>query len=132
MPHLQFEINKEITDIEKQAIASQVCSLFAAVMDTGTDHIAVSIRELGTHNLSIGRVKEPEKGVAVINADIRDGRNIEQRRTLALGFMEILHKTLDIPKQHIYVTFTEHKGEDFHLFEKYLANWRQGENPLAE
>ncbi|MEW8691531.1 MAG: phenylpyruvate tautomerase MIF-related protein [Candidatus Thiodiazotropha endolucinida] len=132
MPHLQFEVNKMITDIEKQAIASQVCSLFAEVMDTGTDHIAVSIRELGTHNLSIGRVKEPEKGVAVINADIRDGRNIEQRRTLALGFMEILNKTLDIPKQHIYVTFTEHKGEDFHLLEKYLANWRQGENPLAE
>ncbi|MCU7943941.1 MAG: tautomerase [Candidatus Thiodiazotropha sp. (ex Cardiolucina cf. quadrata)] len=132
MPHLQFEVNKMITDIEKQAIASQVCSLFAEVMDTGTDHIAVSIRELGTHNLSIGRVKEPEKGVAVINADIRDGRNIEQRRTLALGFMEILNKTLDIPKQHTYVTFTEHKGEDFHLFEKYLASWRQGENPLAE
>ncbi|MEW8288440.1 MAG: hypothetical protein AB2697_20865 [Candidatus Thiodiazotropha endolucinida] len=132
MPHLQFEVNKMITDIEKQAIASQVCSLFAEVMDTGTDHIAVSIHELGTHNLSIGRVKEPEKGVAVINADIRDGRNIEQRRTLALGFMEILNKTLDIPKQHTYVTFTEHKGEDFHLFEKYLASWRQGEDPLAE
>ena len=51
-------------------------------MDTGTDHISISIREFSTYNLSIGRVKEPEKGVAVVNADIREGRTMEKRRTL--------------------------------------------------
>ncbi|MEW8029205.1 MAG: hypothetical protein AB2792_01135 [Candidatus Thiodiazotropha sp.] len=132
MPHLQFEINKTITDIEKQTIASKARALFAEVMDTGIDHIAVSIREFGTYNLSIGRVTEPEKGVAVINADIRSGRSMEQRRSLALGFMEAISETLNIPLHHIYVTLTEHKGEDFHLCEKYLADWRQGEDPLAE
>ena len=130
MPHLQFEINRGLTDTEKTSFATQVRRLFAATMDTGTDHISISIREFGTHNLSIGRVTEPEKGVAVVNADIREGRTIEQRRSLTLGFMELLHVSFGIPKEHMYVTLTEHKGEDFHLVEKYLASWQQGEDPL--
>lgn len=93
MPHLQFEINQSLADAEKITFAEKVRQLFSVVMDTGTDHISISIREFGTHNLSIGRVKEPEKGVAVVNADIREGRTIKQRRTLTLGFMDLLHET---------------------------------------
>lgn len=132
MPHLQFDINRTLNDADKVSFAEQVRQLFATVMDTGTDHISISIREFGTHNLSIGRVKHPEKGVALVNADIRQGRTMEQRRTLALGFMDLLHDTWKIPKEHMYVTLTEHKGEDFHLLERYLAGWQQGEDPLAD
>ena len=132
MPHLQFEFNQSLTDAQKIAFAEQVRALFSNVMDTGTDHISLSIREFGTYNLSLGRVREPEKGVAVVNADIREGRTIEKRRALTLGLMELINKTLDIPVAHQYITLTEHKGEDFHLFEKYLASWQAGEDPLAE
>ena len=132
MPHLQFEINQNITDETKIAIAEQVRQLFSEVMDTGTDHIGISIREFGTYNLSIGRVKEPEKGIALVNADIRAGRTMEQRRSLALGFMDLINRLLNTPREHIYVTFTEHKGENFHLHERYLANWQTDEDPLAD
>jgi phenylpyruvate tautomerase PptA (4-oxalocrotonate tautomerase family) len=132
MPHLQFEINQKLTDAKKISFAEQVRNIFSEVMDTGTDHISISIREFGTHNLSIGRVKEAEKGIAVVNADIREGRTMEQRRSLTLGFIELLNKNMNIPKAHIYVTLTEHKGEDFHLVEKYLGNWEEGEDPLAD
>jgi len=132
MPHLQFEINRHLADAEKISFAEEVRQLFSEVMDTGTDHISISIREFGTHNLSIGRVGEPEKGIALVNADIREGRTMEQRRTLALGFMDLLEKTWKIPREHMYVTLTEHKGEDFHLLERYLASWREGEDPLAD
>jgi len=130
MPHLQFEINKKITDREKRDFSEQVRQLFSEVMDTGTDHISISIREFDTYNLSVGRVSEPEKGVALVNADIRNGRSIDQRRTLTLGFIDLLNKAMNIPEQHIYVTLTEHKGEDFHLFEKYLTTWHEGDDPL--
>ncbi len=89
MPHLQFEFNRSLTDNQKRTFAEEVRTLFSEVMDTGTDHISISIREFGTYNLSIGRVKEPEQGVAVVNADIREGRTMEKRRTLTLGFMEL-------------------------------------------
>ena len=132
MLHLQFEFNQSLADAQKVTFAEQVRTLFSDVMDTGTDHISISIREYGTYNLSIGRVKEPEQGVAVVNADIREGRTMEQRRALTLGFMELIHKIMNIPVANMYVTLTEHKGEDFHLFEKYLASWQAGEDPLAD
>mgnify|MGYP000843843047 CR=1 FL=1 len=132
MPHLQFEINRSLEDADKISFAGQVRQLFSEVMDTGTDHISISIREFGTHNLAIGRVKDPEKGVAVVNADIREGRTIQQRRALTLGFMDLLSKTWGIPKEHMYVTLTEHKGEDFHLLERYLASWQEEEDPLVD
>lgn len=132
MPHLQFEINRSLADADKISFAERVRLLFSETMDTGTDHISISIREFGTYNLSIGRAIEPEKGIAVVNADIREGRTMQQRRTLTLGFMELLQKQWDIPKEQMYVTLTEHKGEDFHLLEKYLASWQEGEDPLAD
>jgi phenylpyruvate tautomerase PptA (4-oxalocrotonate tautomerase family) len=127
-----FEFNRNLTDTQKSTFAEQVRTLFSDIMDTGTDHISISIREFGTCNLSIGRVKEPEKGVAVVNADIREGRTMEKRRALTLGFMELINKSFNIPVTNMYVTLTEHKGEDFHLFEKYLASWQTGEDPLAD
>jgi len=132
MPHLQFEINRSLSDAEKISFSEQIRQLFSTIMDTGTDHISISIREFGTHNLSIGRVKTPEQGIALVNADIREGRTLEQRRTLTLGIMDLLHSTFQIPKEHMYVTLTEHKGEDFHLLERYLASWQQGEDPLND
>ena len=39
-------------------------------------------------------------------------------------------KLLNIPFENIYVTFSEHKGEDFHLHELHLRSWQEGENPL--
>lgn len=128
MPHLRFEVNRSIPDAAKTALAEQVRQLFAKVMGSGTDHISISITECATHDLSIGRVTEPEKGVAIVDADIRRGRTIEQRRALALGFIELLQKNLNIPPEHVYVTFTEHKGEDFHMSDRYLADWQEGED----
>ncbi len=132
MPHLQFEINRSLKDDEKISFHAEVRKLFSEIMDTGTDHICISIREYRTHNLSIGRVEDPEKGVAVVNADIRQGRTMQQRRELTLGFMELMHKHWGVDKKQMYVTLTEHKGEDFHLLEKYLASWQEGEDPLAD
>lgn len=132
MPHLQFEINRSLKDEEKVPFAEEVRQHFSQTMDTGTDHICISIREYGTHNLSIGRAVDPKKGVAVVNADIREGRTMGQRRTLTLGFMDLMHAHWGVPKEQMYVTLTEHKGEDFHLLEKYLAGWEEGEDPLAD
>ncbi|MCU7840987.1 MAG: tautomerase [Candidatus Thiodiazotropha sp. (ex Troendleina suluensis)] len=131
MPHIQFDIGQQMTDAQKIYLSEQVRKIFSTIMDTGTDHISISIQEFDAYNLSIGRVKEPENGIALVNADIRKGRTIEQRRTLTLSFIELLNRSLNIPKKHIYVTLTEHKGEDFHLFEKYLVSWQKGEDPMT-
>ena len=129
MPHLQIDINRKLDDSTKKSIAERFKVIFSKVMDTGTDHIAISIREHETYNLDIGRVKDQKKGIALVNADIREGRELNKRRELALGFIHSLNELVSVPVKNIYVTFTEHKGEDFHLHEKYLHSWQQGDDP---
>lgn len=131
MPHLQLDINQVLTSDRKMAVATRFKRLFAQVMDTGTEHIAVSIREHGTYNLDIGRATDHQKGIALVNADIRQGRSMAQRRELAVGFIVAMDELLHVPREQIYVTLTEHRGEDFHLTERYLGDWSEGEDPLA-
>lgn len=131
MPHLQFEFNKEVESKNKDQFAKDIRAIFAKIMDTGTDHIAISIREYDKYDLTIGRAN-PEEGICLMNLDIRDGRTIEQRRELALNYMEVVNKSFGIETKNQYVTFTQHPGEDFHLVEKYLPNWETKEDPLAD
>lgn len=130
MPHLQFELNRSQEDQTKLDFSEAIRNSFARIMDTGTDHIAVSIREYGQCNLSIGRAS-PGEAICLMNLDIREGRSREQRRRLALDFMDIIQSLFNIHPVHQYITFTQHPGEDFHLAEKYLAEWVPKEDPLA-
>ena len=130
MPHLQFELNKKVSDESKGIFVNEIRKTFSEVMDTGTYHIAVSLREYDKYNLTIGRA-DINDDICLMNLDIRQGRTIEKRRELALKYMEIIKHNFGIDTKNQYITFTEHKGEDFHLVEKYLATWTTGEDPLA-
>lgn len=130
MPHLQFEINKKVSDDSKEEFVTEIRNAFAQIMDTGVDHIAISIREYDKYSLTIGRAGITDD-ICLMNLDIRVGRSIAKRRELALAYMEIVKENLGIDQKNQYITFTEHKGEDFHLVEKYLSDWERGEDPLA-
>ena len=130
MPHLQFEVNKKIDTNIKDEFVKKVMSIFSKVMDTGTDHIAVSIREYDKYSLSIGRANINDD-ICLMNLDIREGRTIIKRRELVLLYIDLVEKLFSVDKKNQYITLTEHKGEDFHLTEKYLNSWEKGEDPLA-
>jgi 5-carboxymethyl-2-hydroxymuconate isomerase len=130
MPHLQFELNKKVSNESKEEFITQIRESFSTIMDTGTEHIAISIREYDKYSLTIGRANINDD-ICLMNLDIREGRTIEKRRELALKYMEIIKENFGINEKNQYITFTEHKGEDFHLIEKYLDSWESGENPLA-
>ncbi len=130
MPHLQFEINKKVSNESKEEFVKEIRASFSEIMDTGTDHIAITIREYDKYSLTIGRAN-PADDICLMNLDIREGRTIEKRRELALKYMQIVQQNFGINPKNQYVTFTEHKGEDFHLVEKFLASWESGEDPLA-
>lgn len=130
MPHLQFQINKKVPDETKVKFMESIKDTFAQVMDTKTEHIAISLREHSRYNLCIGRA-DINDDICLMNFDIREGRSIEQRRELVLRYMEIVKQNFGIETTNQYLTFTEHKGEDFHLIEKFLANWQEGEDPLV-
>jgi 5-carboxymethyl-2-hydroxymuconate isomerase len=120
MPHLQFELSEPISDEEAQSFVTWVTELYSDVMDTGTDHVGVTIRDEAT--ITLGRAN-PDEPVAFLNGDIRAGRSFEQRRELAVTIMEEFANRWAIPTENMYVIYTEHGGEDFVLREGALQSW---------
>jgi len=132
VPHLQFETNFTPSADEKRRFAGEVIRHFAEIMDTGTDHIGVTLRSYGRDDLSFGRAEDPARGIVFLNADIRKGRTADQKRRLALAIMGELERTWGVPKASIYVVYTEHDGENFQLSDRVLPGWTAGEDPLAD
>lgn len=124
MPHLQFETTESLDDAQKETVAEWVTEHYAELMETGTDHVGVTIRD-GAY-LALGRAPADEP-VAFLNADIRAGRSFEQRRDLAVAVTETLSERWGVPSEHVYVIYTEHEGEAFHLEEGALASWSDSE-----
>ena len=78
MPHLQFEINKKLKKNCKQKFIAFIEESFSKIMQTGTDHIAITLRELEKENISLGRVNEKD-AICLMNLDIRSGRSKKQK-----------------------------------------------------
>lgn len=130
MPHLQFELNVPVTAEEKGRFARAVVQHFSRIMDTGTDHIAVTLRTYAPEDLHFGRAAPTGGRTAFVNADIRTGRTREQKRKLALAFIDEIARTWGIAPEAVYVIYTERDGEGFQLSDRVLPSWTPGEDPL--
>ena len=71
MPHLQFDLNFTPKPQDKTRFADAVVQHFGKVMDTGTDHVAVTLRCGAREDLVFGRAGDPSRGIAFLNADLR-------------------------------------------------------------
>jgi phenylpyruvate tautomerase PptA (4-oxalocrotonate tautomerase family) len=132
MPHLQFEMNFTPTPAEKREFAAAAVRHFSEIMDTGTDHIAVTLRCFAPEDLTFGRAAPSGGRAAFVNADIRLGRTRDQKRRLALAYIDEIARTWGIAREAVYVILTEHDGEHFQLSDRVLPSWSAGEDPLAD
>ena len=130
MPHLQFDINKELTNDQRKFFVNYVKSVFSEIMRTGVNHIAVSLREFPKYSLTLGRADLGDF-VCFMNLDVRNGRTNKQKRELAKKYMEGVKEILGIKLNNQYVTYTSHPGNDFNLYEKSLKEWTDNDNPLS-
>jgi phenylpyruvate tautomerase PptA (4-oxalocrotonate tautomerase family) len=131
VPHLQFDLNFKPAADAKKRFSAAVVAHFARVMDTGTDHIAVSLRCGELEDQTFGRAIDRAKGIAFLNADLRKGRTPQQKRDFALAVIGELEQVLQVPPASVYVIFTEHDGPDFQMHDGMLPSWSMGEDPLA-
>ena len=129
MPHLQFDINKKLNSKDKNKFCKYIRNNFGKIMKTGTDHVAISLRELEKDSLSLARLKDIEY-VCFMNLDVRIGRSTKQRRELVKCYIKGINQFFGIKKENQYITFTLHNGGDFNLYEKSLENWIKGDDPL--
>ena len=131
MPHLQFDINKKLDGGVKQKFIKFVEDSFSEIMETGTDHIAISIREEEKSNLSLGRTKK-NQDICLMNLDIRSGRKKEQIEKLVKTLMVGVDKIFKVKVSNQYTTITNHPGNEFNLFEKSLGNWKANDDPTNQ
>ena len=132
MPHLQFEMNFQATPAEKNRFSAAVVRHFSEIMDTGTDHIAVTLRCFSHDDLAFGRAASSGGRTAFVNADIRLGRTKDQKRRLALAYIDEISHSFGLAREAVYVIFTEHDGENFQLSDRVLPSWSAGEDPLHD
>lgn len=132
MPHLQFDLNFKPAAEAKKRFSAAVVTHFARVMDTGTDHIAVSLRCGELEDQTFGRAIDPAKGIAFINADLRKNRTPQQKRDFALAVIGELEQVLQAPPASVYVLFTEHDGPDVQTHDGVLPSRSTGEDPLTQ
>jgi len=132
VPHLQFEVNFPVSREEKTRFAASVIRHFSEIMDTGTDHIAVTLRTFAPEDLTFGRAAPTGGRTAFVNADIRLGRTKDQKRLLALAYIDEIARTWGVAREAVYVILTEHDGENFQLSDRVLPSWSAGEDPLHD
>jgi phenylpyruvate tautomerase PptA (4-oxalocrotonate tautomerase family) len=132
MPHLQFEMNFKPTTEEKRRFSEAVIRHFAEVMDTGTDHIAVTLRCFAPEDLTFGRAAPSGGRTVFVNADIRNGRTRDQKRRLSLAYIDEAFRSFGVAREAVYVILTEHDGEHFQLSDRVLPSWSPGEDPLVD
>ena len=128
MPHLQFDINKKLEKKFKQEFIIFIEKNFSKIMKTGTDHIAITIREFEKDNLSLGRVNNSDY-VCLMNLDIRLGRTEKQKLELVKTFIIGVEKFFGVNKNNQYVTLTNHQGNEFNFYEKSLSDWIKNDDP---
>ena len=130
MPHLQFDVNKELNNEQRKVFVEYVKRVFSDIMRTGVNHVAVSLREFPKFSMTLGRA-EIGDFVCFMNLDIRNGRTNKQKRELAIKYMQGVEEILGINLNNQYVTYTNHPGNDFNLYEKSLKEWTDNDNPLS-
>ena len=128
MPHLQFDINKKLEKKFKQQFIIFIEKNFSKIMETGSDHIAITIREFKKDNLSLGRVNNSDH-VCLMNLDIRLGRTEKQKLELVKTFIVGVEKFFGVNKNNQYVTLTNHQGNEFNFYEKSLSDWIKNDDP---
>lgn len=127
MPHLAFDLSFTPPAGAQERLAGAVIDHFASIMDTGTDHVAVSVR----CGLVLAFRRAQTGAIAFLNADLRRGRTSDQKRRFAVAAIDELRRHCGVPSKNAYVIFTEHDGPDFHLDDGALPSWSEGEDPLA-
>jgi len=119
VPHLQFDLTVPVCEETADEFAAEVASLYAAEMDTGTDHVAVTVAD--DVHVRLGRgVDGP---ACVLQADVRRGRDHDQRRSFALAAMAAAADRFDVPDPNLKTVFTEHAGEQLMGVDRVGGEW---------
>lgn len=116
MPYIQFDLPRDPSGDDFDAVAERVAGLYAEVMQTTPSGVTVAVRELGAR-----RVLRDGRPVVAIRCDIRSGRPDPQREAFAVALTELVtHRAEELGAAESVIYFTEGPGRL--IFENGTAN----------
>jgi phenylpyruvate tautomerase PptA (4-oxalocrotonate tautomerase family) len=113
MPHLQLELTDQYPFALKRDLARRLGNLYAEIMQTSSDLVDVSFRELGEGNIWRCDEAGPVPST-VLACDIRAGRPPEQRAKLAEALHKACVEALNLDPLHFGIEFTQHTGNEIY------------------
>lgn len=126
MPYLSLDTTYEPTDEERRACTGALTERYVDEMSTTNGHVAVTIHELPSASMALGRAVG-EGPIVVLDADVRRGRSFERRRTFALSVVEWLETHWGVPRPNAKVVYTEHQGDQLMGADRVGGEWSSEE-----
>lgn len=127
MPYLQLDVPQQYPTDVKRRLARRFGETYARIMQTKSNIVSVTIRELGEGGMWHCGDGDPEPG-ALLMCDIRRGRPPEQRAELAKALVEDCVEILGLPSDRLPVEFTLHAGDEMYRYGRGLASdWNPAE-----
>ena len=113
MPSLQLDVPATYDSATKRLLAKRFGSVYAAVMQTRTDIITVSIHDLGEGAVWRCGEDDPQPH-ALLMCDVRQGRSADTRADLARQLIDACQEVLGWDPHRIKVEFTQHSGDEMY------------------
>ena len=85
--------------------------LYAEIMQTTSDLVDITIRDLGEGSVWNAAVNDPVPA-AVLSVETRRGRPTKQRARLASAPIDACSEALDLNPEVLAVEFTQHAGDE--------------------
>ena len=128
MPSIQFDLPLLMDVDTKKALAREVGSVYAEVMQVPAEYVTISVHDLGAGG--VWRCSEDEPHPAgLVMCDVRAGRSAEIRGLLARRIVDVCVRVCGLEEHRLKVEFTQHSGDEMyhpHLG-GFAADWRPGQ-----
>ncbi len=121
MPLLSLDTTYDPTPAERRDCTGTLTDAYTEEMQTTAGHVAVVARSHPPDAMAIGRAVDGP--LAFLDADIREGRPFELKRSFARRAMEYLVDTWGVPEPNLKVTFTEHPGQQLMGVDRVGGEW---------
>ena len=119
MPYIQFDLPRDPSEDDFDAVAERVAGLYAEVMQTTRSGVTVAVRELGAR-----RVLRDGRPVVAIRCDIRSGRPDAQREAFAVALTELVaDRAEELGAARSVIYFTEGPGRLIYEEGKPSPDW---------
>lgn len=122
MPLLTINSTRQIQPHKKKRFLEEIAEMYADTMDSETRFLSVNLQTISREDMWLGRA-DLDSDIIILEADIREGRPTDQRRSFALRFMEKLYEEWEIPQPNMKVVFTEHRGTHMMGYDRVGSDW---------